>query len=109
VNADQEGALNMPLMQVSTEEGPPNQNKAVTKATYYDRLAINTQAAKANYHVLLIPFKCGEELPTISTVDNKTTITWKDGQKDVLEFKVDETNRTKVIVKRDGKEIVESK
>jgi len=109
VNADQEGALNLPLMQVSTEEGPANQNKAVTKATYYDRLAINTQAAKANYHVLLIPFRYGDELPTIKTEGNKTTISWKDGQTDVLNFATDATNRTKVTVLRDGKEVVESK
>jgi hypothetical protein len=99
----------MPLMQVSTEEGPANQNKVVTKATYYDRLAINTQAAKANYHVLLIPFKYGDELPTVISVGSKTTVSWKDGQTDILEFKVDDTNRTKVVVKRDGKEVVESK
>jgi hypothetical protein len=109
VNAYQEGALNMPLMQVSIEEGPTNQNKAVTKATYYDRLAINTQAAKANYHVLLIPFKYGEELPTITTEGNKTTIAWKDGQKDIIDFITDATNRTKVIVLRNGKEVLESK
>lgn len=109
VNTYQEGALNMPLMQVSIEEGPTNQNKAVTKATYYDRLAINTQAAKANYHVLLIPFKYGEELPTITTEGNKTTIAWKDGQKDIIDFITDATNRTKVIVLRNGKEVLESK
>ena len=109
LNTNQETASGMPLIKVSTEEGPAGQNKAVTKATYYDRLAINIEAAKVNYHVLLIPFKCGDELPTIKSVDNKTTITWKDGQTDVLEFKTDATNRTKVIVMRDGKEVVESK
>ena len=106
VNAEQEAALNMPLMQVSTEQGPANQNKAVTKATYYDRLAINTRAAKANYHVLLIPFRYGDELPAVSTVGNKTNITWKDGQTDIIDFTTDATNRTKVTVLRDGKEVV---
>ena len=61
------------------------------------------------FKVLLIPFRFGEELPAISTVANKTTITWKDGQQDVLDFAVDTTNRTKVIVTRDGKEVVETK
>jgi hypothetical protein len=75
----------------------------------YNRLAINRNTVKANFKVLLIPFRFGEELPTISTVGNKTTIAWKDGQKDVLDFTVDATNRTKVVVKRDGKEVVESK
>jgi len=57
----------------------------------------------------LIPFRYGEELPAVSTVANKTTITWKDGQQDVLDFAVDATNRTKVVVTRDGKEVVETK
>jgi len=59
--------------------------------------------------LLLIPFKYGDELPTVATVGNQTTITWKDGQKDELEFVTDANNRTKVIVKRGGKEVVESK
>ena len=75
----------------------------------YNRLAINRTAIKTNFKVLYIPFRYGEELPSVSTEGNKTTITWKDGQKDVLEFNLDATNRTKVVVKRDGKEVVESK
>ena len=75
----------------------------------YNRLAIDRNTIKANFKVLLIPFRHGEELPTISTVANKTTITWKDGQKDVLDFSVDATNRSKVVVTRDGKEVVKSK
>ena len=109
VNDKQETALNLPLIQVSTEEGPVIQNKAVTKATYYDRLAINTQSVKANYHVLLIPFRFGEELPTVTTVGYITTVSWKDGQKDTLNFKTDVSNRTKVVVVRDGKEVISSR
>jgi len=75
----------------------------------YNRLVINKHTVTANFKVLLIPFKYGEELPIISTENNKATITWKDGQKDVLDFAIDGTNRTKVMVKRDGKEVVESK
>ena len=107
VNMNQETAIGMPLIQTSTEVGPTVANQ--TKPTFYDKFSINTQSVKANYQVLLIPFKYGEELPSVSTVGNQTTITWKDGQKDLLEFKVDETNRTKVVVKRDGNEVVESK
>lgn len=109
LNNSQQAAANMPLMQVSTEEGPPNQRASVTKATYYDRLAINTQTVQANYRVLLIPFKYGEELPTISSNGEKTTLTWKDGQTDTLEFAKTGQNRTKVLVKRDGKLVVEGK
>ena len=75
----------------------------------YNRLSINRNTVTANFKVLLIPFRFGEELPAISTVANKTTITWKDGQQDVLDFAVDATNRTKVVVTRDGKEVVETK
>ncbi|MFP5039823.1 hypothetical protein [Parasediminibacterium sp. JCM 36343] len=75
----------------------------------YNRLAINKNTVTANFKVLLIPFKYGEELPTITTEGSITTIAWKDGQKDVLDFAVDATNRTKVMVMRDGKEVVGSK
>ena len=75
----------------------------------YNRLSIDRNTITANFKVLLIPFRYGEELPTINTQDNQTTISWKDGQKDEVEFKVDDTNRTRVVVKRDGIEVVESK
>ncbi|MFP5039897.1 hypothetical protein [Parasediminibacterium sp. JCM 36343] len=97
----------LPLMQVSTEVGPPNSRIANTQ--FYDRLAVNTKSVKANYKVLLIPFKYGEELPVIATENGKTTVTWKDGQKDVLLFSEDASKRTKITVQREGKVILESK
>ena len=97
----------LPLMQVSTEMGP--HNSPISKTQFYDRLAVNTKSVKANYKLLLIPFKYGEDMPVITTDNSKTTVTWKDGQKDVLTFSEDATSRTKITVQRDGKEIVESK
>ena len=97
----------LPLMQVSTEAGPPNSH--IAKTQVYDRLAVNTKSVKANYKILLIPFQYGDELPVITTSNNKTTVTWKDGQKDILTFTEDATSRSKITVLRDGKQIVESK
>jgi len=107
VNTNQKVANGMPFIQVSTEVGPTIVNQS--KITYYDRLTVNTQGDKANYHMLLIPFKYGDELPAISSVGNQTTIQWEDGQTDKLIFVTDVTSRTKVVVMREGKEVVESK
>lgn len=107
VNANPINAISLPLMQVSTEVGPTASH--IAKTNYYDRLAINIKSVAANFHVLLIPFRYGEELPSIKTEGSKTNISWKDGQTDVLEFTVDALNRTKLLVMRDGKEVLESK
>jgi len=74
----------------------------------YNRIVLDRNATQANFKILMIPFTYGEELPTISANANKATIFWKDGQKDVLEFKV-ANNRTSVAVIRGGKVIVASK
>lgn len=96
------------VKEVSKENGIKFSNFAQSIGSY-NRLAINRNTVTANFKVLLIPFRYGEALPTITTEGMHTTIFWKDGQKDVLDFAVDATNRTKVVVKRDGKEVIESK
>ena len=107
VNSDFVNTSGLPLMQVSTESGPTASH--IARTNYYDRLAINIKSVVANYHVLMIPYKFGEDMPTISTVGDKTYLVWKDGQKDILQFTTDATHRTKVVINRNGKAVVKSK
>lgn len=74
----------------------------------YNRISIDTKAIQANYKVLLLPFKYGEKLPVINYKNNQATITWADGQQDIINFKV-ENNRSKVSVTRAGEIIALSK
>jgi hypothetical protein len=96
----------LPLIQVSTEIGPPNSH--IAKTNWYDRVAINTKSVTANYKVLLIPFNNGDALPEIIYQNNKATISWKDGQKDLLLF-TNNNNRTSITVMRNDIEIIKSK
>ena len=108
-NNNDENKVLMEYVKEDTKQNGINFTNFASTIGAYNRLAINRNTVTANFKVLLIPFRYGEELPIYSTVNNKTTITWKDGQKDVLDFNLDATNRTKVVVTRDGKEVIESK
>jgi hypothetical protein len=94
VNDDITSAVNMPLLQVTTALGP--QDSHIAKTNFYDKLSINLQAIKANYKVLLIPFKYGEEIPSIQYQNNKLIVSWKDGQKDELLFTKKSNGKTEV-------------
>lgn len=96
----------LPLMQISTEVGPPNSKQARTN--FYDRLSINTKSIIANYKVLFIPFKYGEAMPQVSYKNNEAIVSWRDGQKDTLSF-IEENNRHKVAVKRGSEVLLTSK
>ena len=92
-------------MLVSTEKGP---NDKQGKEQFYNRLAIQTNAKEAHYKILLIPFRMGEELPEIINEKTGIIVSWKDGQKDLLNFSA-MNGRNVISVKRNGKIIIESK
>ena len=73
----------------------------------YNRLTIEKKGIQLNDKVLLIPFYNGEKLPEIKFANGKAIIKWTD-QTDELNFDV-KNNRTKVLVSRNGKMILESK
>ena len=73
------------------------------------RLFSEQHAVKGRFLMLLLPFRQGEAIPTITwdTKANRATIQWRD-QKDEVFF-VEEGARTRAIVTRDGKEIAHGK
>lgn len=75
---------------------------------HYNRLTINKKNTKANYRVLMLPFRYGEDLPLIEYKNDKATIKWK-GQIDVISFQMDSNNRSHALVQRNGQLIVQSK
>jgi hypothetical protein len=75
---------------------------------HYNRLAINKNTVQANYKVLLIPFRYGDELPRITYLKGIATLKWKN-QTDLITFDTVQTHRNHVIVQRDGKLIAKSK
>jgi hypothetical protein len=103
---DANGAGLMPDIKVSTEIGPINSKQART--TYYDRIAISTNAKDVAYRVILIPFHYGDDLPAVNITAGKATIVWK-GQSDIILFDKDAEKRDHIKVQRDGKLICESK
>lgn len=92
------------LMKVSQE---PCGNDRYGKETCYQRIAIAQTAKHVNYRVLLIPFRMGKPLPTISYNATKqtVTVTWG-GQSDEVIFINKDDDPTKVEIKRDGASIL---
>ncbi len=96
----------LPIIQVVTDKGPLDPKQAKTQ--FYDKISIDTKAVVANYKILLIPFKYGEDLPTVKFVNNIATIIWKDGQTDRLSFNKNSQNRNIVSIMRNGKTIIDT-
>jgi hypothetical protein len=70
------------------------------------RLRIASQAVSPGYKVLMVPFREGEALPVTKwSADGKTVrVAWGD-QVDEIEFAAGEDGRTRVTVRREGKEV----
>jgi hypothetical protein len=101
------GDTTLPLVQVVRSEAMKDK---AGKPQYFDRLIINRRAVDANFRVLLVPIRAGEPLPNIS-YDAQTGVakfTGKD-QADEVVFTLDNNSRSHVVVRRDGKTVVESK
>jgi hypothetical protein len=91
-------------IKVSTEKGPLDKQG---KEQYYNRIAVASTEKQVHYKVLLVPFRYGDAMPDIQFEKNHLTISWKDGQKDQLNFS-DDKGRQKINVSRNGKSIVDS-
>ena len=93
-----------PLMKVSQE---PCGKDRYGKETCYQRIALAQTAKHVNYRVLLIPFRMGKPLPTISynAAKQTATVTWG-GQSDEVIFINKDDAPTKVEIKRDGASIL---
>jgi hypothetical protein len=75
-----------------------------------DRTLVATETVECRFRIVMIPFRMGEELPTIR-VDPDTEavrLEWPD-QQDELQFDVAKDNRTRLRVLRDGREILRSR
>ena len=95
-----------PPIEVTSENGPVDK-KGVLQL--YDRLAINHSGADAKFKVLLIPFRAGEALPSVSfdSASAQASVSWPD-QSDELSFTA-KTNRPEGIsVSRGGKSLLTS-
>lgn len=93
-------------IQVAREKGPINSHGSNTN--WYDRINISHKGNRADFKVLLIPFKQGEALPKISFINGIATIRWEDGTMDELLFTKTSNERTMVKVNRDGKFLLKS-
>ncbi len=74
------------------------------------RTCVSTSGVEPKFRLLLVPFRWGAEIPTISVDEATGTVTvhWRD-QTDMLEFAEGTDKRTRVSVLRNGKEVLRSK
>ncbi len=74
-----------------------------------NRLVISRTAADPRFKFVLIPFSGGEKLPVITWDPqlNRAIVQWED-QIDELSFPMKE-NRTRIVISRNGKEIIQGK
>ena len=96
----------LPLIKVETAQGPLDK-KGVPQS--YDRLVISTRGKEGHFKVLLIPFRMGDPIPSVS-FDSKTsraTVAWGN-HKDAMSFEQATNGKTAVMVERDGKPVVSS-
>jgi hypothetical protein len=98
---DASGDATLPLFQVETLVAPAGR---ANQSQFYDRLVINQRAVGAQYRVLLIPFRFGEALPTVSTAFERCKVEWPN-QRDQFRFHLAPEGRTRVQVIRQGREI----
>jgi hypothetical protein len=99
------GDATLPLMKAERLPGPPDRNG---RLSFYNRLAINRRSDGENFRVLLIPFRAGETLPTVTAAGANAAIV-QGTHRDEVKFTTDDSHRTRVAIRRDGKEILVSK
>jgi hypothetical protein len=96
----------LPLISVEIAQGPPDK-KGIPQS--YARLLISSRAKEGHFRVLLIPFRMGEPLPSV-TYDAKSstaTLRWGD-QCETLVFQQGSKGKTDVTISREGKVVVAS-
>lgn len=94
------------LISVEKAKGPLDK-KGVPQP--YDRLVISTRSQESHFKVLLIPFRMGEPMPSV-TYDDKSftaTLRWGD-QCETLVFAQGSNGKTDVTISREGKVVVAS-
>lgn len=74
------------------------------------RTLVATETVECRFRIVLVPFRMGEDLPSVSVdADTGTArLEWSD-QIDELQFDVPRDNRTRLRVLRDGEEILRSR
>jgi hypothetical protein len=106
ITPETSGDSSLPLIKVETPLGPLDK-KGVPQL--YDRLVISNRAKEGHFKVLLIPFRMGDPIPSIS-FDAKTsraTVAWSN-QMDTMSFEKATNGKTAVTITRDGKTVVAS-
>ena len=87
---------------VNLLEAPGQNDKKTGAANYLERVVLGTDAVAVNFRTVLIPFRAGEPLPSLTWDAATSTATVVNGpQTDRLVFTV-ESNRTKTTVQRGG-------
>jgi len=79
----------------------------VLEGQTFNRIRLDKSDIKVNYRLLLIPFTNGDKLPEVNYKNNEAQVKWAD-QTDVVKF-TENSNRTSVLVYRDGKVVAQSK
>jgi len=101
ITPDASGDPSLPLIKVETPQGPLDK-KGVPQP--YDRLVINCRSKEGHFKVLLIPFRMGDPMPSVThdTRHSTATLVWAD-QKDTLTFDQSGDGKTGVTIIRNGK------
>jgi hypothetical protein len=107
VGAATEQAQSRPLIQVTAEMGPVDKKG---NPEPYGRITINHSGSDAHFKVLLIPFRAGEALPSLSgdADATKASLAWAD-QTDELSFSRNANAPSSISVNRAGKTILASR
>ena len=99
------GATGIEKINVEIKKDGPLKNE-IPEA--YCRLSVDLNTNQANFKLIFIPFRYGEEIPLIIEENGKVSIQWKN-QKDDISFMEAADNRTRFNVVRNNKIIVYSK
>ena len=83
-----------PLVETATDG--PDEGKGPLP---YNRLTFTGNETEARFKILMIPFRAGDPLPTVTVRKNKATIQWA-GQTDTIQFDTGSDNRTRLTVSR---------
>ena len=75
-----------------------------------DRTLVATEAVECRFRILMVPFRMGEAMSTVSVnaYTGSARLEWTD-QIDELQFEVSKDNRTRLKVLRYGEEILQSR
>ena len=91
---------------VNLQEAPGQQDKKTGAPQFLERVVLGTEAVDVRFRVVLIPFRAGEPLPTLTWDAASTTATITQGpQTDRLVFSIAD-RRTRTTIQRDGARVL---